>query len=116
MTKNLVGLATDGANVMIGKKNSFAQRVKSIKPGIHSIHCLSHIGNLIAKKAPKANPKSTMILLDQIHSYFSQSSIKNDSFLKFQRSSNPLSILAPEPTRWSGLKCSIDRILGLWDI
>ena len=116
MIKNLVGLATDGANVMLGKNNSFTQKVKVLKPGIFSVHCLSHIGNLIAYKAHKSIPKSVSVLLARAYSYFSRSPIRNESFLKFQQSPKPKSLLAPNPTRWTRLKMSIDRILLLWDV
>lgn len=96
---NLVGVATDDANVMLGDKNSFVQKVKTIKPRIFSAHCLSHIGNLIAQKAQKSIPQSVLTLLTKAYAYFSRSSSRNEEFLKLQKSIKPLSLLTPNPTR-----------------
>jgi len=75
---NLVGLVTDGANVMIGKKNYFRQKMHLLKSKINSVLCPSHIGNLIVQKAQKSIPLSIITLLQKAHSYFSQSSIKSE--------------------------------------
>jgi len=40
--KNLKGLATDGAAVMIGKKNGVAAQLKELNPVIINVHCICH--------------------------------------------------------------------------
>ena len=48
---NLVGLGSDGANVMLGTRNSVLTRLKAKQP---SFHCNCHLAALIANHACKA--------------------------------------------------------------
>ena len=38
----LTGLATDGASVMVGKKNGLAAKLKDVNPRLFSVHCICH--------------------------------------------------------------------------
>ena len=40
---NLVGLGTDGANVMLGRRNSVFSRLQTEQPSLIAIHCNCHI-------------------------------------------------------------------------
>jgi len=80
LVKNLVRLATDGANTMRGRNYSLSQKIKILRPNIYSVYCLCHIGNLVAKKAQMAIPKCIYTFLSKINSYFSQSSSRHEEF------------------------------------
>ena len=41
-TDKLIGLATDGASVMVGKKNGLAAKLKDVNPSLISVHCICH--------------------------------------------------------------------------
>ena len=38
----LIGLATDGASVMVGRKNGLAAKLKDVNPRLISVHCICH--------------------------------------------------------------------------
>ena len=50
---NLVGLGTDGANVMLGAHNSVMSWLRCKQPVLVALHCHCHIGALIANEAYK---------------------------------------------------------------
>ena len=41
-TDKLIGLATDGASVMVGRKNGLAAKLKDVNPRLISVHCVCH--------------------------------------------------------------------------
>ncbi|CAH3168645.1 unnamed protein product [Porites lobata] len=41
-TKKLIGLATDGASVMVGRKNGLAAKLKEVNHRLVSVHCICH--------------------------------------------------------------------------
>ena len=41
-TDKLIGLATDGASVLAGKKNGLAAKLKDVNPRLISVHCICH--------------------------------------------------------------------------
>ena len=50
---NLVGLGSDGANVMLGTRNSVLVQLKAKQPALVSFHCNFHVAALIANHACK---------------------------------------------------------------
>ena len=48
---NLVGLGSDGCNVMLGSRNSVLTRLKAKQPSLVSFHCNCHVAALIANHA-----------------------------------------------------------------
>ena len=53
---HLVGLGTDGANVMLGQRNSVMSRLRTKQLGLVAQHCNCHIASLIANDAFKFLP------------------------------------------------------------
>ena len=53
---NLIGLGTDGANVMLGQRNSVLSRLRLKQANVTSLHCNCHIAALIANYACKVLP------------------------------------------------------------
>ena len=41
-TDKLIGLATDGASVMVGRKNGLGAKLKDVNPRLISVHCICH--------------------------------------------------------------------------
>lgn len=116
LMNNLVGLSTDGARNMRGKYNSLTQKVLLSNKNIFTVHCLCHVGNLIAKRAQTALPGQLVKFVKRIYSYFSHSSFHNDEYIAFQKSLKlePLKIPEPSPTRWTGIFDSICIVLRRW--
>lgn len=50
-TKKLIGLATDGASVMVGRKNGLAAKLKDVNHRLVSVHCICHNLALACKDA-----------------------------------------------------------------
>ena len=51
---NLVGLGTDGENVMLGARNSVMSQLQCKQPALVALHCHCHIAALIANEAAKS--------------------------------------------------------------
>jgi hypothetical protein len=50
---NTVGFGSDGASVMVGRRNSFLSQLKEKQPYLFNIHCICHVAHLFACKIPK---------------------------------------------------------------
>lgn len=55
---NLIGVASDGANVMIGKNNSFFLHLQNDLPSLVLMQCICHSAALVASKAAEKLPRS----------------------------------------------------------
>ena len=79
----LIGVATDGAAVMTGKKSGVIQRLKEIQPDIVATHCIAHRLALSCGGAADKIPYLVKFqgLLNDIFKYFRNSG-KNSASLK----------------------------------
>ena len=68
----LVGLGTDGANVMLGKCNSVMSRLCINQPGLVALHCNCHIAALIANASCKILPDYLEELTSDVWYYFAE--------------------------------------------
>lgn len=64
--KNLVGMASDGANMMVGKNNSFFSHLKKDCPNIVLMQCICHSAALVASKAAEKLPRSPEDLIRSV--------------------------------------------------
>lgn len=114
---NIIGVASDGANVMIGEKNSFFSHLKSDVPSAICIRCICHSAAIIANKACETLPRSSEDLVRSISSYISGSAkrckILQDiqEFMELEKTK----ILHLSTTRWLSRHACIERILQNWD-
>ncbi len=60
--ENLIGLASDSASVMVGKRNSVLSRVTLKQPKVFSLGCLCHLPALCAAAAHPATIVSIDIM------------------------------------------------------
>lgn len=60
---SLIGIASDGANVMIGKNNSFFSHLQNDLPNLVLMQCICHSAALVASKAAEKLPRSTEDLI-----------------------------------------------------
>ena len=70
---NLVGLGTDGVNVMLGARNLVMSRLRCKHPALVALHCHCHIAVLIANEACKVLPDELEDLTTDVWYYFQKS-------------------------------------------
>jgi hypothetical protein len=67
--KNIIGFASDGANVMMGEKNSVSSRLTTECPGITIMKCICHSINLCVSEACKKLPRTCEDLARNIYHF-----------------------------------------------
>ncbi|XP_023311317.1 zinc finger BED domain-containing protein 5-like [Anoplophora glabripennis] len=111
--RNLIGFASDGASVMVGRHNSVVSRLKVDIPNVYVVKCICHSFHLCASNACLKLPRSIEDLAREIYPYFSNSPKRVETFKEFQSFSNVNihKILHPAQTRWLSLETVVSRIL-----
>lgn len=114
--KNLIGLATDGANVMAGNINGLQALLKS-ETDLFYIKCSCHSLHLCTSYACKKLPDYIEKLCRNIYEFFSRSPKRVNEFKEFQEycSVEPHKILGICKTRWLSLEGVVLRIIEQWD-
>ncbi|XP_063236058.1 general transcription factor II-I repeat domain-containing protein 2A-like [Bacillus rossius redtenbacheri] len=110
---NLVGMAGDGANVIMGGNNSLSSRPKEMIHGIFIMKCICHSFHLCASKACQKLPDFVEQLTRDIYNYFHCSSKRFAALREFQEfvGTEPHKLLHPAQTRWLSLLPVVKRIL-----
>ena len=113
----LVGLGTDGANVMMGLHNSVMSRLRSKQPGLIAMHCNCHIAALIANSACKVLPAEVEELTTDVWYYFQKSPKRKREFEQFQCfvDTKPHKLLKACQTRWLSLEACVNRLIEQYD-
>lgn len=116
--KNIVGLACDGAAVMVGKNNSFYSHLKKDVPHLILLKCICHSANLVASKACSNLPGELEDLLKNIYGYVGNSSKRCEQLKEMQDYFHlkHYKILKLSGTRWLATHQCIERILLNWDV
>ncbi|KAB0790621.1 hypothetical protein PPYR_14935 [Photinus pyralis] len=114
---NVVGFASDGCNVMMGKNNSVASRFIDNFPGIVIVKCICHSAHLCDSEACKQLPRHCEDLSRNIYNHFKYSSKRQHDFRQFQSFLNLEihKLLHPSQTRWLSLNEVVGRIIEQWD-
>lgn len=115
--QNLVGFASDGASVMVGKHNSVVSRIKSDIPHIFIMKCISHSFHLCASNACQVLPRGIEDLVRDIYNYFANSPKRIETFKEFQNFAHTKihKMLHPAQTRWLSLEAAVCRVLEQYD-
>lgn len=116
--ENIIGLACDGANVMIGQHNSLFSHLKSDVPHLVLMKCICHTSALVASKCSKELPDFVEKIVSKISTYVNGSPRRNailtevqDLFEEKRRKMLKLSI-----TRWLCFYDCISRIVDNYDV
>jgi len=111
--ENLIGFASDGANVMAGQNNSVMTKLKVENKFIFLIKCTCHSFNLCASYACKKLPRWVEDLARDVHNYIAGSPKRTAFYNKFQKFTKTAvhKILHPIQTRWLSLESVILRLL-----
>lgn len=114
---NIIGYASDGANVMMGCNNSVRTRMEATIPSIFIMRCICHSAHLAASNACTALPKETEDFVRDVSSYFSHSAKRLATLKQFQyfTETEPHKILRPAQTRWLSLKQCVNRLVEQWE-
>ena len=81
----LVGLGTDGCNVMMDVRNSVLSLLQSKQPALVAFHCNSQIAALIVNHACKVMPKKLEELTCDVCYYFHKSAKRVLEFQQLQQ-------------------------------
>ena len=114
---NVIGLACDTANVMIGGNNSFYSRLKEETDVLVLLKCICHSSALVASKACLELPRSPEELLRSISSYLSGSAKRSAILEEIQDffQSECKRMLKLSSTRWLSLHQCVVRVLENWN-
>lgn len=78
--KNLVGLGTDGANNLCGKKNSLFTLLRADSPNLQIVKCICHSLNNAASKASELLPRNLDFMCREIFNWFHCSPLRRAEY------------------------------------
>lgn len=115
--KNMIGFASDGANVMMGSNNSVASKFKEQIPHIFIMKCICHSFHLCASYACLMIPPWIEDNVRNIYNFLNTSPKRLACYAEFQSFLNikPHKLLQPSQTRWLSLLSVIKRLLEQFD-
>ena len=117
--KNMVGIATDGASVMVGKNHSVFTLLKQKQPNLQLIRCVCHSLDLVANKAMQLLPSNLEYMIKETYNWFAHSAKRQSDYRNIYETINdgecPLKLVTPSSTRWLVIADCIERILDQKD-
>lgn len=112
----LVGIATDGASVMVGKHHSVYTLLRERQPTLKLIRCVCHSLDIVAHKAMARLPSHVEYLIRETYNWFAHSSKRQSDYRAVYETINggeaPLKLLSPSGTRWLATADCVDRIVS----
>jgi hypothetical protein len=137
--ENMVGIGTDGANVMCGSHHSVVTLLRRTWPHVIHLKCVCHSIDLIAKNAVKSTlPSHIDYMVRESFNWFSHSSQRLSAYREIAKlvgfstvfeeeetteeeseeknqELNPPKLISPSDTRWLVLADCVEKILGQYD-
>ncbi len=119
--KNMMGIATDGASVMVGKHHSVFTLLKQTQPNLQLIRCVCHSLDIVANKAMQLLPSNIEYMVRQTYNLFALSAKRQYDYKNIYETINnggcPLKLISPSLliTRWLVMADCIDRIVDQKD-
>lgn len=116
----VVGLGSDGANVMVGRKAGVAQLLRQNDcPLLVNIHCGAHRTALAARDASAAvrNVSAYVTTVNNIYTYYKNSPIRTYRLNELQKEmgeNDLLSLKQPSATRWLSLERAVKGVRANW--
>ncbi|KAL5237061.1 hypothetical protein ACI65C_004471 [Semiaphis heraclei] len=109
---NLIGFASDGANVMFSCKHSVKTLLEEVR-GIFLVKCICHSIALCASYAAEKLPNTVEDLIRDIYTYMKLSYKRQSEYKEFQVfvDAKPHKLLQASQTRWLSLHSCVKRIL-----
>lgn len=117
--KNLRGIGTDNASVMVGINNGVYQRLKSEVPNLILIPCVCHSLQLAVSAATaEALPRNLEFIVSETYNWFSRSSNRQVAYKQLYNTINdghdPMKIVQACQTRWLSIATAVERIHNQW--
>lgn len=117
--KNLKGIGTDNASVMVGINNGVYTKLKQDIPNLVLIRCVCHSLQLAVSSAAKQHlPRSLEFLISETFNWFSNSTHRQKSYKQFYNLINegedPLKITSISATRWLSIESAVSKIYSQW--
>lgn len=116
--EKLIGIGSDGANAMIGRKHSLVTLLQKDNPNITVFRCLCHSLHLAASKASELLPAILTFIVQETHNWFSSSPKRAHSYKEIYNvleGSTPSKIPGMAGTRWLARLEAMNGILDQWD-
>lgn len=117
--KNMMGIATDGASVMVGKNHSVFTLLKQIQPNLQLIRCVCHSLDIVANKAMQLLPSNIEYMVRETYNWFAHSAKRQYEYKNIYETINnggcPLKLISPSCTRWLVMADCINRIVDQKD-
>ena len=110
--ENLIGFASDGANVMVGANESVMAKLKIDIPHIFLMKCICHSFALCSSNACAKLPKLVEDCVRNVYNYIANSPKRIETLKEFQNFTQTKihTILHPSQTRWLSLEAVVCRI------
>ncbi|XP_050062963.1 uncharacterized protein LOC126552316 [Aphis gossypii] len=117
--KNLIGIGTDNASVMVGINNGVHALLKKYNPNLILIRCVCHSIQLATSFAcSQTLPRHLDFMISETYNWFSKSSLRQQSYLDLFKTMNdghaPLKIVRACSTRWLSIESAVSRIIDQW--
>lgn len=117
--KNMVGLGSDNASVMVGINNGVYQKILKEVPTLVHIPCVCHSLQLaVSAAANETLPRHIEYLIKETYNWFSHSSLRQAQYKNLYKAINdnhsPLKIVKSCDTRWLSIETAVGRILKQW--
>ena len=111
--EKLIGWNSDGASVMLGRRNSFVSRLKEKQPRLYVLHCICHVSHLIVSDAMPCIPSYVTSLTENLYWWFHHSAKRVTELHSFQEwlQIEGHKILKKVDTRWLSLDACVNRII-----
>lgn len=115
----LIGIGTDNASVMVGQHHSVYKILKGYQENLILVKCICHSLALAASYASQKLPSHLDYLIEQTHSWFSRSSLRQGKYAEIYKTMNsstpPHKLLKYVKTRWLSRYECVCRILENWE-
>jgi len=110
---NMIGFASDGANVMFGEKHSVCVLFSQEIPYLFKMKCICHSFHLCASYACEKLPRGVEDFARNVYNYIQNSPKRIGDYKIFQcfTSVEPHNLLHPAQTRWLSLLSVVRRLL-----
>ncbi|XP_058839742.1 uncharacterized protein LOC131695289 [Topomyia yanbarensis] len=115
---NLIGLGTDGANVMMGQHHSVGSLFRQDCPDIFLMKCICHSFALCSSYACKNIPSEVEQLCRDVYNFLKYGGQRQARFNDLQclLELQPLKMLHPSATRWLSLEAVVLRMVNRYDV
>ena len=111
--EKLIGWNSDGANVMLGKRNSVVTRLKTKQPNLYVMHCICHVSHLMISDAISCVPSYVTNLTESLFWWFHHSAKRVAELQSFQEwlEVEGHKVLKKVDTRWLSLEACVNRVI-----